>query len=526
MALIVGDNLNNPNLNGDAEDDIIVGLGGHDTLRGLDGEDILSGGDNNDSLDGGANDDILDGGDGNDTLDGGTGDDVMDGGAGSDRLIWNNGDGSDFMNGGTDTDTVEVNGSNGDAGDLFELSQDDATVPNDVVFQRTNLVPFSLSVNNVERFEVNGLNGNDRLIVNNLSSTDVSRVTFNGGDGNDTLDGSLTTTVLVGNGGLGNDSLTGGSNSDTLSGDDGNDTISGGAGSDRIIWDVGNDNDLINGGSGIDTVEINGSVFVGDTFRLNQDASGNAIFHHIQPNPGGLPLLLAALTADQVERFQVIGNEGNDRLDVDNLSTTSVTQVRFSGGDGNDTLDGSDSSTVLVGFGDDNNDSLIGGSNNDNLSGGDGNDTLRGGGGNDTLTGGLGNDRFEFRSSIAFNATITVSGFPVDPNLGVDQITDFDPNSPFILNDSFDQIILDNDIFTSLLTPAGNALAAQEFAVVDFDSLAADSDARIVYSRGTGRLFYNQDSDNGDPASFGTGGLFAVLDANLNLTNNDFQVVA
>jgi hypothetical protein len=47
---VIGDNKNNPNLNGGAEDDNISGLGGNDTLRGFRGADNLNGGSGKDEL--------------------------------------------------------------------------------------------------------------------------------------------------------------------------------------------------------------------------------------------------------------------------------------------------------------------------------------------------------------------------------------------------------------------------------------------------------------------------------------------
>ena len=72
----------------DANIDILLGLGGTDTLSGKDNDDTLFGGNSNDTLFGGAGDDYLSGGDGADLLNGGTGADVMRGGAGADSFIW------------------------------------------------------------------------------------------------------------------------------------------------------------------------------------------------------------------------------------------------------------------------------------------------------------------------------------------------------------------------------------------------------------------------------------------------------
>ena len=79
----------------------------------------------------------------------------MNGGAGNDTLVWNNGDGSDIVDGDAGNDGVEVNGAP-TLGDVFTLEPDAGRIK----FQRTNLVPFTLDTA-TERFEVNGLGGND-----------------------------------------------------------------------------------------------------------------------------------------------------------------------------------------------------------------------------------------------------------------------------------------------------------------------------------------------------------------------------
>ena len=64
----------------------------NDMLVGRAGADTLDGGAGNDTLIGGAGIDTLIGGSGNDTLVGGIGNDILAGGTGTDTLIWNSGD--------------------------------------------------------------------------------------------------------------------------------------------------------------------------------------------------------------------------------------------------------------------------------------------------------------------------------------------------------------------------------------------------------------------------------------------------
>ncbi|MGL5941352.1 MAG: hypothetical protein ACRC2S_13325 [Waterburya sp.] len=170
---------------------------------------------------------------------------------------------------------------------------------------------------------------------------------ISGNDGNDTLLGNAGNDTL--RGGIGLDSLNGGNNNDLLSGDSGNDTLNGGSGldtlnggseDDRLLG--GNDQDLLNGGTGNDSLD---------------------------------------------------GQLGNDTLN---------------GNDGNDTLRGSTGLDSLTGgagsdrlFGGDNNDTLNGATSTDALNGEAGNDYLRGGLGTDTLNGGTDADRFAIASGVS-----------------------------------------------------------------------------------------------------------------------------
>ncbi|MDB9426277.1 Calx-beta domain-containing protein [Microcystis aeruginosa CS-564/01] len=145
------------------------------------------------------------------------------------------------------------------------------------------------------------------------------------------------------------------------------------------------------------------------------------------------------------------------------------------------------------------NNTLTGGGGNDQLTGQDGNDSLIGGSGDDLLTGGNGSDNFIFNSS----------------NLGIDAISDFTPGS--------DKIVLSKAIFTALQSIIGNGFSqAAEFASVDDDDLVATSSAFIVYSTGSGSIYYNQ---NGSAAGLGSGSEFANLLTVPTLIATDFALI-
>ncbi|MBD0327946.1 MAG: calcium-binding protein, partial [Pyrinomonadaceae bacterium] len=407
MATIVGNNNNNPPppLNGGNADDRIFGLGGNDTANGGNGNDRIFGDiQQNGSFPPNPGADVLNGNNGDDTLQGdrsgpGGTQDTLNGGNGADTIIWNNGDGSDLVNGGNGNDTQVVNGATRPAG----LIDDDFTVREtgrNAVFDRINLVPFTLTLDNVEVLRVNGLDGNDRLrILEDLARSDLNRVEFNGGAGNDTLDGDGTTTRITASGGDGIDSLTGGSAADLLNGDSGNDvltggrsaagtrdSVNGGNGNDTIIWNNGDGSDFVNGGNDRDTQVVNGATGQGDNFEVRGLANGNVDFDRVNLVPFELNL-------NNVERLVVNGGGGDDRLTIRNsLAGTDLQSIVFSGGTGRDTLIGDGTFRPILANGGDDRDTLAGGNGNDTLNGDGGDDQLSGGAGNDVLDGGLGRD--------------------------------------------------------------------------------------------------------------------------------------
>ena len=85
------------------------------------------------------------------------GNDTQNGDAGNDTLVWNNGDATDSKDGGAGNDATEVNGTPPSA-----TRSPSRRTAGRVEFHRTNLVAFTLD-STTERFQVNGLGGNDSL---------------------------------------------------------------------------------------------------------------------------------------------------------------------------------------------------------------------------------------------------------------------------------------------------------------------------------------------------------------------------
>lgn len=204
------------------------------------------------------------------------------------------------------------------------------------------------------------------------------------------------------------------------------------------------------------------------------------------------------------------GGTGDDLINGGNGSDTAIfvgtdkITVDLNLTDAQDTGQGLDKlvaiENVVSGDGDD---LLTGNTQNNALSGGFGNDTLIGGAGSDVLTGGAGADRLTGGSGT--DAFVFNTEFGID---NVDRITDF--------NVADDTIRLADAIFSGIGT---GALAASAF-VANASGLAADGSDRIIYETDTGNLYYDADGNGA-----GSSVLFAVLNANLALTNADFLVI-
>jgi Ca2+-binding RTX toxin-like protein len=259
--------------------------------------------------------------------------------------------------------------------------------------------------------------------------------------------------------------------------------LDGGIGSDTLVGGTGNDSYFVDS-----TLDV---VTESSTTATEIDSVISSVTYTLGANLENLSLggSSAINGTGNTLNNQIIGNEANNLLS--GLSGNDI----LIGAAGNDTLNGGDGSDSLTG--DDGNDTLVGGV---------GNDTLTGGAGIDLLTGSKGTDRFRFDINATFNAS----------TMGVDGVTDFSVGT--------DKVVLDKTTFTVLNSAASNGFSvAGEFASVADNAAAAVSTAYIVYSRGTGSLFYNQ---NGSASGLGTGGEFANFSSLPNLTATDFILQA
>jgi Ca2+-binding RTX toxin-like protein len=201
-------------------------------------------------------------------------------------------------------------------------------------------------------------------------------IVVNGGAGNDTI----TVHTAVGeigfdqlNGDAGDDVLTDGDNGDLVNGGDGNDRLIGGKGGDDLfggpgddtfVWNDGDSSDQIEGEAGNDTVVVNGSQLLGDSFTLAPESG------HIRFKRVNLTTFSLFATAEQ---FQVNGLGGGDSLTT-LPGVGALTQLSVDGGSGNDLIQGSDGADLLVG-----------GAGNDRITGGPGRDVVLADGGDDQV---------------------------------------------------------------------------------------------------------------------------------------------
>ncbi|MBD2021651.1 DUF4394 domain-containing protein [Leptolyngbya sp. FACHB-36] len=550
-------------LRGGAGNDVLQGENGNDTLNGGTGDDRLRGGDGNDSILGGAGDDILrgenggdlldgaegydllDGGDGDDTLKGGDGDDMLRSANGNDLLdgndgddVLDSGDGNDLLRGGSDNDTLNAKNGNdallggGDSDILRGGSGDDLldgdgqlqlfglTAQNTIVaFDPSNpIFTSSVSVTGVDGtligIDVRPANGllygvTDTSKIYTIDPTTgsasfvstLSPLTFNAGveagvDFNPVPDrlrlvgsNDQNLRVNVDNGAIAPFDAAAPFQPDlnlTYATDDRN------AGANPTITAAAYTNSFSGPAAPTRTTQLFGIDSALDTLVL-QNPPNNGVLRTI----GSLGVDFGATGGFDI--FSPLNGlniayavSGSTLYSLD-LSTGAATSLG-SVGNGSSSFIGL-AATIVQEKGD-----------SDRLLGGDGNDTLTGGVGDDVLSGGAGSDQFVFNSSTAFDAA----------GLGVDRVRDFEV--------SVDKIVLDKTTFTALQSVVGGGFSvAAEFTTVDSDDYAAGSDALIVYSRGSGNLFYNSD---GAEYGFGSGAQFATLQRSLLLTASDFQIAA
>jgi Ca2+-binding RTX toxin-like protein len=403
---------------------VVNGLAGNDSLSGREWNDTLNGGANNDSLGGGDGDDVCNGGSGQDTLYADAGRDSLSGGAGDDQFyIAQRSDvKGDVITGGTGVDTLRFSVYYTDMAGAISFT---AKGPN-----ATTMFSQLFSLTGVERYDIDGLSGNDRVTGwifgdfidgnagNDLLDGNGGDDIVNGGDGKDSIRGGKGADFMHGDdgddrldGGVGYDGLQGDAGNDTLRGEAGNDVLTGGFGADRLEGASGDDviharfespydledrGDVVTAGSGNDYVELgtddSGDGGSGDrdtvSLRLMYDDHGESFTFD-----AGRHALSNGTIISNFELLDFLGGSGRDRVTGASLNDT------LNGGQGDNSMKGMDGDDVL--FGGDGKDELDGGAGNDLINDSRGSDKLLGGRGADTIqTGHDGMDRIDGGSGV------------------------------------------------------------------------------------------------------------------------------
>lgn len=354
--------------NGGTGNDTFMGSGGSDTISGGDGNDTLSGNDGSDTITGGNGADKLYGGNGNDTLDGGAGIDTLTGGKGDDLFI---------------VDVVVASG----VAKLEDIILENASEGTDTLLLRTGgnlgLAPQTITA---------------PLGIEILDARQTGNNQFNL-KGN-TLDNTLYANNAGGilDGGMGADTMVGGSGVDTFFVDSTFDVIQNREQQDRVIYTYANASasplsiNLNDAGlTGLGKVTVTGTGL----FNIIGESIDNALTGNASVNTltggGGNDTLDGGLGADTMD-----GGDGDDTFTVDNIGDVIIDSG------GNDLVliklasgtyglaAGLESATVL-GTGAVN---VTGNGDPNVITGGIGANSLNGGGGADTLAGGAGADTY------------------------------------------------------------------------------------------------------------------------------------
>lgn len=381
---LIGDTGDNV-LDGRSANDSLTGGAGADTLLGGDGVDTAfftastsavtvdleagtgSGGDAQgdsytdiENVQGSANNDVLRGTDGvnsilglagDDTIEGRNGGDAIDGGDGTDTLVFTS------ATAGVVASLNSGSGTGGDAsGDTY------TSIENVTGTQWADTIDGDAGANVIE------LEGGDDTSRGNGGDD-----TLRGGDGDDNLIGGSTT------GASGDDVLEGGAGDDLLRGGDGADTLDGGThfgdyrGNSAFYGDTA---DYYYSTAGV-TVNLStgvhsGGYAAGDTLINIESIRGSNSYADTLTGDGTSNDLQGLGGNDTLHGLggndDLRGGNGNDILNGD--AGTDY----LDGGNNDDTLDGGDD-----------NDTLVGGSGNDTLLGSAGNDANYGGSGTDTV---------------------------------------------------------------------------------------------------------------------------------------------
>ncbi len=521
-------------LGGDGSN-VIFGGSGNDRVFAGAGDDFISGGDGNDNLLGGSGSDLLFGGTGEDNLDGGLGDDLLFGEDGNDNI--RGGNGRDLLFGGNGVDAIL-----GEAGDDQIFAGDG----NDSVDGDTQLRFYLLGNNNslivtdpgqlnqTQTLSISGLppgvqlQGLDRRPADNLlysigSDNRIYKLDFFSRAA--TAVSTLNSSFFDGaNSGVGFDFNPVPNRLRLVADTDRNFRINVDTGmvadNDAIVPGIQADGQLryladdVAAGQNPTIVAVaytNNVAGATTTILYGIDSDRNTLIRFDAPNSGTLRTvgslgfdvgpdasfdILSDLTG-VINVAVLVSNGIAYQVDLATGQSASLgaigTQIQpFSGFTIALVPDAMQSGDDAI-FGGNGDDALNGNLGNDAIYGESGNDRIIGSSGDDLLVGGDGADAFIFQSIRSFQSS----------DFGRDVILDFQAG--------VDRIVLSQTSFGPL-TAASLAIVADDWAV-------EGSSGAIVYSQGSGQLFYNQ---NGTGSGLGTGAVLAQLNGDPMLSSADF----
>jgi hypothetical protein len=372
--------------------------------------------------------------------------------------------------------------------DIIKLIRDpnNNTILQVFINNDTNVPDFTVPITAVEQINVNGLGGNDTLIVdssNGLISVPLG-IRFDGGTGFDLL-------RLEQTGGDEQDSDTYSVGPDI---GDGTSTIIGDTGEQRVqffdlepvidlvpsvtlVVNATPEHNAINYTQG--SVAANGLIAV-DNYEAIEFSNKDVVTINAGVGNDVVNLNNSSTPAD-LDQLVVNAAEGDDV--VTTLAATTVA-LTVDGGAGNDRLDVAGSSGASSLTGGSGNDTLVGGSGGDTLRGGTGEDQLDGRGGNNTLDGGTENDTIVVTGTSAadtISTTHTGASFNITGGLSAGNNT----------ISSMERVAISAgsgaDAITLHLSSAGGltytVLGGDPIAAPG-DSLTVDTSANVTYTPG------------------------------------------
>lgn len=244
---------------------------------------------------------------------------VVVGGPGPDELVGGRGD--DILRGDTEDHLIDGRGGVDTARVVGTNAADALAVGRNIAVDDPGLYVFGdglyggerVQLLNVERLEIFGRGGDDRLVVSDLVyGTDVifgrfvggsvtvrgvDLVTFYGGRGDDTLDATAADGPVAAFGGVGDDALTGGAFADRLIGGPGEDVLQGSGAADRLQGGSGDDTFVYTEASDAPIVAGKAREWIGD-FAPGEDVID---LSDIDAVPGG-----------NDDAFRFVGNRSPD----------------------------------------------------------------------------------------------------------------------------------------------------------------------------------------------------------------------